>query len=195
MKTRLTPADLDELIDDVRYIQEEGTTLTVCVLTLLNGCEVVGTSNVILAENYDAQLGRDAAFNNTKSKIWELEGYALKRAQFDLVLRAARTAHEVNRIYCRSIGDTSQLPWHDSPSWQVNSAIAGVEAIVANPNQTPEQSHESWLAHKIADGWVYGPVKDTDKKEHPCMVPYADLPDEQRIKDALFTTTVKAILG
>lgn len=195
MKKRLTPDDLEELIEGVEYIQEDGSTLTVCILHLINGCQVVGTSNVIDRVNYDAQLGRDAAYNNTKSKIWELEGYALKRAQFDLVLRAARAAHEANRIYCLSIGDTSQPRWDDAPEWQINSAIAGVEAIAQNPKQGPEESHNMWLAHKRAEGWVWGPEKDTEKKVHPCMVPYHELPDEQRLKDAMFTRVVKAVLG
>jgi hypothetical protein len=34
-------------------------------------------------------------------------------------------------------------------------------------------------------------VKDPEKKQHPCMVPYADLPAAQRAKDALFLGTVR----
>lgn len=56
---------------------------------------------------------------------------------------------------------------------------------------TPEQSHESWFAEKVATGWKYGPVKDPEKREHPCMVSYAELPPVQRQKDHVFVGTVR----
>ena len=34
------------------------------------------------------------------------------------------------------------------------------------------------------------PVKDADKKEHPCLVPYEQLPTEQKVKDAIFRVIV-----
>ena len=106
------------------------------------------------------------------------------------VLVIARVAHEINRAYCASLGDTSQPAWEDAPEWQQQSAIAGVEMHLANPDATPEQSHESWLAQKVATGWVYGEVKDAEKKQHPCCVPYDQLPPEQKAKDYLFRAAV-----
>lgn len=105
----------------------------------------------------------------------------------------ARTAHEVNRAYCQAIGDDSQPTWEAAPAWQRTSAIAGVHFHLDNPEATPENTHESWLKVKVADGWVYGPVKDPEKKEHPCMRPYAELPLEQRVKDHLFRAVVHAM--
>lgn len=107
--------------------------------------------------------------------------------------RIARVCHEVNRAYCASLGDHSQPAWEDAPDWQRESARTGVAAIVDNPETTPEQSHEGWLAQKRADGWTYGPVKDAEKKEHPCFVPYGQLPAEQRAKDYLFGAVVRAL--
>lgn len=54
-----------------------------------------------------------------------------------------------------------------------------------NPDATPKDSHDSWCEQKLADGWQYGEVKDADKKEHPCLVPYELLTVEQRAKDYL----------
>jgi hypothetical protein len=102
----------------------------------------------------------------------------------------AELCHEVNRDYCRITGDDSQVRWADAPDWQKSSAINGVAGALAG--NTPEQSHESWLAEKRATGWTYGPVKDAEKKQHPCFVPYAELPPEQRVKDALFVAVVRA---
>lgn len=101
----------------------------------------------------------------------------------------AKLCHEVNRAYCRSIGDDSQPVWEEAPQWQKDSAINGVEFHMTNET-TPEQSHENWMREKITDGWIYGPVKNPEKKEHPCMVRYEELPAEQRTKDYLFKAVV-----
>lgn len=109
-------------------------------------------------------------------------------------IQVARIAHEINRAYCQSIGDDSQPSWEDAPQWQKDSAIAGVAFHLAN-DATPEQSHESWMAQKAADGWKYGEVKDADKKEHPCFRPYSELPKEQRAKDYLFKAVIHSTKG
>ena len=109
------------------------------------------------------------------------------------VLVIAQIAHVINAAYCLSLGDATQVAWEDAPEWQQQSAIAGVEMHLANPDATPEQSHESWLADKIARGWVYGEVKDAEAKTHPCCRPYAELPPEQKSKDYLFRATVHAL--
>ncbi len=111
----------------------------------------------------------------------------------DLQLEAcARATHEANRAYCLAIGDASQLSWEDAPGWQRSSAISGIAGVLAGNG--PEQSHESWLAEKAATGWKLGPVKDPEKKEHPCFVPYAELPPEQKQKDHVFVGVAKSML-
>ena len=102
----------------------------------------------------------------------------------------AHTCHEINRAFCNSIGDTSQPKWDDAPDWQKSSAVAGVKFHLDNPDAKPSDSHDSWLKVKLADGWVYGPVKDADKKTHPCIVPYTELAPEQKSKDYLFIAVV-----
>lgn len=108
--------------------------------------------------------------------------------------QVARVAHEVNRAYCQSLGDNSQPTWEDAPEWQRESAIKGVVFHVKNPDAGPEASHESWFAQKVADGWIYGEVKDPENKTHPCMVPFSELPKEQQAKDYLFRAVVHALL-
>jgi hypothetical protein len=106
----------------------------------------------------------------------------------------ARVCHEANRMLCLQLGDASQVRWDDAPSWQQDSAVLGVKAVLNNPNITPAMLHAGWLEQKRADGWEYGPVKDVASKTHPCCVPYEMLPPEQRFKDTLFKTMVEAFL-
>ena len=110
--------------------------------------------------------------------------------------QAARIAHEVNRAYCQAIGDTSQLPWGQAPDWQKESAVKGIElhwsAIMNGKELPPSASHDSWLKEKLDTGWKFGPVKNVDAKEHPCCVPYEELPAEQKTKDYLFGAVARA---
>ena len=112
---------------------------------------------------------------------------------FETMDRIAKMAHEVNRAYCQSIGDNSQLPWEDAPEWQRVSARMGVD-LHSMGSFGPEASHISWMNQKIDEGWKYGPVKDPEKKEHPCMVPFDQLPVEQQAKDFIFRAVVHAAL-
>jgi hypothetical protein len=105
----------------------------------------------------------------------------------------ARVCHEANRAYCETLNDTSQKPWDQAEQWQRESAIQGVEFKLGNHNAPASAQHDAWLADKTKDGWKYGPVKDAKKKEHPCCVPYADLPKDQQAKDALFQGIVNAL--
>ncbi|MGG1650395.1 RyR domain-containing protein [Paenibacillus sp. NRS-1775] len=101
------------------------------------------------------------------------------------IVQIAELCHEVNRGYCESIGDYSQNKWNESPSWQKESAIAGVKYHIEN-DVTPEASHNNWMKQKIEDGWIYGETKDIENKTHPCILLYEQLPLEQRTKDYLF---------
>jgi hypothetical protein len=105
----------------------------------------------------------------------------------------AEICHEANRIYCESLGDCTQTLWEVAPEWQKKSAVEGVRFHLANPNATPEDSHKEWLKTKEAEGWKYGEIKDVQKLEHPCMVPYGDLPSEQKVKDSLFLGIVNIL--
>lgn len=110
------------------------------------------------------------------------------------IINIAVVCHEANAAYCLVVmNDNSQKPWNEAPQWQRDSAIKGVEFCVANPDAPPSANHESWLKEKEAQGWKYGEVKNADKKEHPCYVPYEQLTIEQQKKDSLFKAIVAAL--
>ena len=43
--------------------------------------------------------------------------------------------------------------------------------------------HEVWAAGRITDGWTYGEKRDDEKKTHPCLVPYEELPESEKEYD------------
>ena len=108
-------------------------------------------------------------------------------------LNIAKVCHAVNRAYCQSHGDYSVLPWHAAPEWQRESALDGVFFHLKNPNVGPEASHENWMSLKIKQGWKHGAVKDPEKKKHPCLVPFKQLPVQQQAKDYIFRQIVHSL--
>jgi hypothetical protein len=110
-----------------------------------------------------------------------------------IIASIAKVAHEANRAWCEVNGDHSQMKWNDASGWQRNSAIEGVKFHLKNPDAGDSASHDNWMKQKINEGWVYGEVKDPEKKTHPCIVPFDQLPEVQQKKDALFRAIVHAL--
>lgn len=99
-------------------------------------------------------------------------------------------AHEACRAFGFSI-DQIIPPWNAAPAEMRKSVIDGVRGVLNG--DTPQESHERWVLGKLEDGWVYGAVKDAEKKTHPCILPYEELPDLDRAKDHIFTTVVRVL--
>ena len=55
-----------------------------------------------------------------------------------------------------------------------------------NRSASPEELHGSWMQAYVGMGWVYGKKYDREMKTHPDMVPYAQLGQLERDKDAVF---------
>lgn len=109
----------------------------------------------------------------------------------------ASVAHEANRQWTLLLNDPAvpvQAPWGEASQEQRDSCIAGVAAIIREPDLTSEASHDRWVAWKIQNGWRLGPVKDDEAKTHPALVPYDELDTGTRAKDALFGAIVRALM-
>lgn len=113
--------------------------------------------------------------------------------QVKAVRRIAPVVHEAIRAYTREIGQTPQPSWRRAARWMKLSTEAGIRFRLDYPDAPLAAQHEHWMAEKKAAGWRYGPVKDEGKKTHPMMVPYEDLPEAERRKDALFAGVVRAL--
>lgn len=108
----------------------------------------------------------------------------------------ARVVHEANRALQIEQNDPT-IPvspsWDDLDDETRRSAIEGVTNILTGKVSSPEESHVEWMRFKQENGWTLGPVKDEGKKEHPLLVPYRELPVDQKLKDALFFAIVNAL--
>lgn len=43
--------------------------------------------------------------------------------------------------------------------------------------------HEIWAKKRLEEGWTYGKTRNDSLKQHPCLVPYEDLPEEEKEYD------------
>lgn len=76
---RVTVADIEAKIVKEDYFQGlNGSTLTICVLTMANGFTVTGESPCVDPANFDEDLGKKYARADAFKKIWLLEGYLLR---------------------------------------------------------------------------------------------------------------------
>ena len=53
-------------------------------------------------------------------------------------------------------------------------------------SSSPPELHGGWVQAYIDMGWTYGPVRDTEAKTHPDMVPFDQLEQREQDKDAVF---------
>lgn len=54
-------------------------------------------------------------------------------------------------------------------------------------NQLVEQLarnvHDNWAIGRINQGWTYGPERNDELKQHPCLVDYSDLLESEKEYD------------
>ena len=76
------------------------------------------------------------------------------------------------------------------------SQVALNDEIRQVVEQLAENVHDRWAAQRIADGWRLGPTRDDSKKTHPSLIPYKNLPEEEKEYDRQTAlTTIQALLA
>ncbi len=76
------------------------------------------------------------------------------------------------------------------------SAVVLPPDVVALTEQLAENTHEVWAVTRIKQGWTFGPVRDDANKKHPCLVPYSELPESEKVYDrSTAMETLKAVLA
>ena len=81
--SRITVTDLNAKVISTAYVRLEGSTTTLCQITLQNGYTVTGTSACVDPANYNQFDGEKYAFKKAFEKLWDLEGYLLKQRRFE----------------------------------------------------------------------------------------------------------------
>ena len=70
------------------------------------------------------------------------------------------------------------------------------QEILALGELLAKNTHSVWAQERLRQGWTWGPVRDDHKKEHPCLIPYEQLSEEEKNYDrATSLETLKVILS
>jgi RyR domain len=79
----------------------------------------------------------------------------------------------------------------------INTSGVGLGAEVRELTELlARNAHDNWARQRVADGWRFGPERNDQKKEHPCLIPYDELPEAEKEYDRkVATETLKAILA
>ncbi len=110
-------------------------------------------------------------------------------ADAEAIARMARVVHEAMRAWQAANGQAPAPPWSRAPKWMKDSSAESVEWRMANPDASPAAQHGQWVARKKAEGRAGA----LPKRTLALMVPYRELPDYERRKDALVNAIVDAL--
>lgn len=105
----------------------------------------------------------------------------------------ARTVHEALRGWIAAHGEKPPPVWQRAPAWMRESSRESVRFALENPDAADSHQHDQWMAQKKRDGWSFAPLRNNDKKHHPMMVPYEDLPDFEKRKDTIVRALTAAL--
>ncbi len=151
--------------------------------------------------------------------------YRLVRDRSADLLLLAKAIHKNYCRKAREYGDTPEtnstlIPWEElSPGLQsanlaqaedIPSKLQALGYEIANSGGIPPSSmqldpdliellasaeHERWMADKSRAGWKFAVERNNEKLHHPLLIPYADLPDEEKEKDRATVRNIPALLS
>ena len=106
----------------------------------------------------------------------------------DLTERRASFVYDGARLAAVAAGaPIVPVPWEDREQEFMAQFLEVIERQCGpNRSRSPEELHGSWMQAYFGMGWVYGDEYDREAKRHPDLVPYADLGQLERDKDAVF---------
>ncbi len=106
----------------------------------------------------------------------------------DLVERRAKFVYDAARLAAAAANaPIVPVPWEEREEPFQQQFREVIERQCGDQrSSSPEELHGSWMQAYLGMGWAYDPVYDRVAKKHPDLVPYADLGQLERDKDAVF---------
>lgn len=76
------------------------------------------------------------------------------------------------------------------------SGVELSDEILELAERLAENVHDIWARERLADGWRHGPRRDDGRREHPGLVPYAELSESEKKYDRnTALQTLKAVVA
>jgi hypothetical protein len=93
----------------------------------------------------------------------------------------ARVCYDAVRAYGLTIGEP-YVRWEHARAWDRESFAGAVAYLLEVPKADVADLHGNWLASREQRGWQHGQTRDEMKRLHPAMVPWAEVPERERLK-------------
>jgi len=183
--------------------------------------KVLRETDVSLAFDGGNNVGMLALFHAAEATIKKAAAHGIALVSVTDAWMSGRSAY-----YVEMIANAGLVAIHTAASSRLVAPPGGIEAVLGtNPiaiavpsscgpivldmgtsaymmtevtlrERLAEHTHDVWAAERIAQGWTYGPARDDAAKTHPCLVPYAELPEKEKEFDRKTALgTLKAIMA
>lgn len=105
----------------------------------------------------------------------------------------AQIAHKLDVAYAAAVYGENKPGWHQLPAEDRKHISDRVVYYLTDPNAVVSSLHEKWAYSKLSSGWSYGKEFNEEKKQHPLLISYSELPLTRRVADTLFMQTVQTL--
>ena len=138
--------------------------------------------------NHICSFGNVSSILNEKTIKSEQTYLMAKLFNYDYYIRANKT--EMSSDYEKEMNEQ----WQKLSGFKRNSSIARadfywIEKRKKNEGTSEEDiwemEHIRWCRFHYINHWVYGPQKDEERKTHPLLVDFSDLPYSEKEKDGI----------
>ena len=135
-----------------------------------------------MARDIETMEAEQARIRETQQNSSENKTLGISGNDAHMMTDTTADTMSMNREYTPSPADTSDVVLPE-----------GLDALVES---LAENVHEVWAKSRMDQGWTYGPERNDALKQHPGLVPYADLPEAEKDYDRNTALgTLKLIVG
>ena len=121
-----------------------------------------------------------AAIHATWRALSRSEGWSMQPRLDQPFAALTEPDKEDNRAAARRMGDVLKAGGF---ALDLDTSAIPPSALESNIETMAEAEHNGWMAHRAANGWTHSAARDDAAKQHPSMVPYAQLPELEKEKD------------
>jgi RyR domain len=84
-------------------------------------------------------------------------------------------------------------PYHPQP---IDTSAADLTPLQPLLETLARNAHEIWARERMKAGWSWGPARNDERKQHPSLIPYENLPESEKTYDrAMVSETLKSVLA
>lgn len=174
---RCADATMPKLIEDLKEHM---------VIAVVSGNTLSGKEIDILDDNFSLEDDPNHAVvvikvDKDENKI-TLYDPASREDEHEYSLKLFESAWAESKNYMVTVRE-KRFPQEFNPQPIDVSNVELDDDLVELTETIAQDVHDIWAAKRINEGWSYGTERNDSKKQHPDLIPYADLPESEKDYD------------